>query len=383
MNIVILPSWFRLKSNRTKGSFFLEQAVAVAKQGHHVTLIDAQIIPSRVYLRSERDLGIKHYTENGIELYEYKTGGFLTGRSAALTVRLYQRKVERVLKEILKTRKVDVLHAHSFYPAGIAAVALGKKYQIPVVLTEHCTGLILGWMGKDTYPYVKPTFDAADATVCVTNYFSQYLYEHYDLVQKPMVIGNVLNPLFRYADMPNNDVFTFVTVAFHAPKKRTAHIISAVAELKREKIPVKVHIVGEGPLYLELQQQAKDLAVEDCLEFHGNQPRERVYELLKRSNAMVHAAIAETFGVVYIEAMATGRPVVSAENGGSLELINEKNGVLAAPDDPHALAEAMKKMIAKYNSFDLKAISGVAISEFSEESIGKAYVDLYKKVLKK
>lgn len=382
MNIVILPSWFRLKSNRTNGSFFMEQAVAVAKQGHHVTLIDAQIIPTRRYFKTERDIGIKHYTEDGVELYEYKTCGFMSGHSAALTVRLYQRKVEKILKQVLKTQKIDVLHAHSFYPAGIAAVALGKKYQIPVVLTEHCTGLILGWLGKDTYPYVKPTFDAADATVCVTDYFSDYIFDRYALEKRPMMIGNVLNPMFQYTDAPKNEVFTFITVAYQLPKKRINHIISAVEELKREGIPVKVHIVGDGPLHADLQRQAEERNVRDCLIFHGNQSRERVYELLQQSNALVHAAIAETFGVVYIEAMATGRPVVSAENGGSLELINEKNGVLAAPDDPHALAEAMKKMIAEYDHFDFKAISEATISRFSEESIGKVYADLYKKVLK-
>ena len=380
MNIVILPSWFRLKSNRTNGSFFMEQAVAVAKQGHHVTLIDAQIIPTRTYLRSERDMGIKHYTENGVELYEYKTGGFFTGHSAALTVRLYQRKAEKILKKILKDRQVDVLHAHSFFPAGIAAVELGKKYHIPVVLTEHCTGLILGWLGKDTYPYVKPTFDAADATVCVTEYFSDYIYEQYKLEKKPIMIGNVLNPMFQYTEAPDNEVFTFTAVSFLLPKKRVCHILSAVEELKREGIKLKVNLVGDGPLRPELEQQARDLKVTDCVEFHGNQSRERVYELLQQSDALLHASVTETFGVVYIEAMAAGRPVVSAENGGSLELIDESNGFLAAPDDPHALAAAMKQMIGEKDRFDHKAISDAAIGAFSEESIGKAYASLYESV---
>ncbi len=381
MNIVILPSWFRLKANRTHGSFFMEQAVAVAKQGHHVTLIDAQIVPTRTYLKSERDLGIKHYTENGVEIYEYKTCGLLTGRSAPLTIRLYENKVERILKKILKTRKIDVLHAHSFYPSGIAAYDLGKKYGIPVVLTEHSTTFIKDWLGlKGVYDYVKPTFDGVDASVCVTEYFADLIYKKHQLDKKPMMIGNVLNPVFQYVPKPKNEVFTFMMIARLYERKRVHHIISAVAELKEQGLPVCVHIAGDGPMRAQLEQQAKELNVQENLVFHGHISRERVNELLRQSNALVHASVAETFGVVYIEAMATGRPVVAVANGGSLELIDDTNGFLVEPDNPHALAEAMKKMMVEYDRFDGDAISKAAISAFSEESIGKAYVALYQKI---
>ncbi|MBQ7936541.1 MAG: glycosyltransferase [Clostridia bacterium] len=346
MNIVILPAWFRLKANRTNGSFFLEQAVAMAKAGHKVTLINAQLIPTRIYLATERDVGIKHYIENGVEIYEYKTGAFLTGRSAPLTIKLYEMKVERLLKKVLRKQKIDVLHAHSFYPSGIAAVRLGKKYNIPVVLTEHSSSFIKDWLHiKGVYDYVKPTFDEADATVCVTEFLADYIYRKYDLAKKPIMIGNVLNPVFQYLPKPENEVFTFVMIARLTEIKRVNHIISAVAELKQQGIRVLVHIAGDGPLRESLECQAKELHVQDFLKFHGNLSREEVYELLGQSNALVHASVTETFGVVYIESMASGRPVVTAENGGAYELINESNGYLAEPDDPHSLAETMKKMI--------------------------------------
>ena len=86
--------------------------------------------------------------------------------------------------------------------------------------------------------------------------------------------------------------------------------------------------------------------------------------------------------MVYIESMASGRPVVTAENGGAYELINESNGYLAEPDDPHSLAEAMKKMIETYAQFDCKGISEKALASYSEDSIARAYEALYKKVLK-
>ena len=378
MHIVILPSWFRLKSNITNGSFFMEQAVAVKKAGHDVTLIDAHIVPSRIFFGKERTFGVRHFTENGVDMYVHQSPTLFVGRNARLTVDAYKRKVERLLKKMMKTKKVDVLHAHSFFPAGIAAHELGKKYGIPVVVTEHSTSLIKDWLGiPHVYDYVKPTFDGVQG-VCVTDYFCDLLYEKYGLCKRPVMIGNVLSPLFKYKEPVKNDVFTFTMCARLLPKKRTEHVITAVSMLKERGIDVKVNIVGDGPLGENLKAQAKELCVTDRVVFHGNVSREDVYRLVCESDALTHASITETFGVVYIEALAAGRPVVSAKNGGSCELINDKNGILCEPDDARALADAMEQMINEYARFDLRGISDDIIAKYGEKSIGEQYSELYK-----
>ncbi len=383
MNIVILPSWFRLKSNMTHGSFFLEQAVAMANAGHNVSFIDASLIDTRRYFATERDIGIKHYVENGVEIYEYKTCGFIRNRKASLTISEYTRKVNKILKIILKNNPIDVIHAHSFYPSGIAAVKLGKKYGIPVVITEHSSTHIKDWLHlKGVYDYVKPTFDSADATACVSKYYSELLYNKYSLKQEPYVIGNVLNPMFQYAPQIKNKVFTFIIIARITKIKRINHIITAVSKLKSNGTDVFVHVAGDGALRASLEQQAKDLGVFENFKFHGNISREQVYDLLKKSNAVVHASVTETFGVVYTEALASGRPVVSAKNGGANELINDTNGILVEPDDPDSLAEGMKRMIDNFERYDCRAISETAISEFSEAAIASAYEKIYNDVIK-
>lgn len=377
MHVVILPSWFRLKSNMTHGSFFMEQAVAVKKAGCDVTLIDAYIVPTRLFLEKERSFGIKHFVENGVDMYIHQSAAFFAAKSARLTVRAYKRKAEKLLLRVMKNKKVDVLHAHSFFPAGIAARELGEKYNIPVVVTEHSTTFIKDWLGlADAYDYVKPTFDAVKS-VCVTDYFCDLLYEKYKLEKRPVMIGNVLSPVFKYSAPVKNDTFTFAMCARLMEKKRVNHVVSAVSILKDRGIDVRVNIIGGGPMEDALKSQARDLSVDDRIVFHGNVSREDVYRLVCESDALVHASVMETFGVVYIEAFAAGRPVVSAKNGGACELINDDNGILCEPDDPTALADAMSEMINNYFRFDTKKISDIIVIKYSEESIGKQYLELY------
>ena len=160
------------------------------------------------------------------------------------------------------------------------------------------------------------------------------------------MIGNVLSPVFKYSAPVKNDTFTFAMCARLMEKKRVNHVVSAVSILKERGIDVKVNIIGDGPMGEALKAQAKELSVDDRIVFHGNVSREEVYRLVCESDALVHASVVETFGVVYIEAFAAGRPVVSAKNGGACELINDENGILCEPDDPTALADAIAQEAA-------------------------------------
>ena len=378
MNIVILPSWFRMKSNIISGSFFLEQAIAMAKLGHKVTIINAQIIPTRTYLKYERDIGVKHYEESGVEIYEYKTGAYCTGMSATITTKWYEKKVERILKKILKKQNVDILHGHTFYPAGIAAVNLGKKYNIPSVITEHFTALITGSLTvKKAYDYVKPTFDDANAVSCVSRYFSDVVYEKYNLHTAPEVTPNILNTAFKYSGNTSTTPFVFTTIGRLIDHKRPHKIIEALAKVKNAGYNVKLNVIGDGADREKLENLANELGISDDVIFFGYIPREDVSEYLKKSNVYVHTSIVETFGVVYMEALAAGCPVVAVKNGACEEIVNNDNGYLVDPDNEEQLVKAMIDVIENYDRFDRFEISRATREKYSEMTVAKKYEDLY------
>ena len=90
----------------------------------------------------------------------------------------------------------------------------------------------------------------------------------------------------------------------------------------------------------------------------------------------------ETFGVVYIEALASGRPVIGALNGGAEDIINNLNGYLVPIDDIDKLAEKMLELYKKIDSYNEEEIRSDCLKRFSPEVIVNKIISVYKEVLK-
>jgi glycosyltransferase involved in cell wall biosynthesis len=93
---------------------------------------------------------------------------------------------------------------------------------------------------------------------------------------------------------------------------------------------------------------------------------------------------AETFGVVYIEAMAAGLPVIASKCGGPESFVQKMNGKLVDVDDVDATAQAMVEMVRdRYRKYDEKKIREFAVNHFSPESVSKSLIQEYESLLMK
>ena len=106
--------------------------------------------------------------------------------------------------------------------------------------------------------------------------------------------------------------------------------------------------------------------------------RDKLKEIYPQGDAFVLASKSETFGVVFIEAMATGLPVIATDCGGPSDIVNEKNGYLIPVDDKQALVEALIKMHDNACGFNSLEISKMCAEKFSPEKIANSLVSLYK-----
>ena len=104
-------------------------------------------------------------------------------------------------------------------------------------------------------------------------------------------------------------------------------------------------------------------------------------DVYRETDAFVLASRSETFGVAYIEAMATGLPVVATRCGGPEEFVNEENGILAPPEDPEALAEAMKQMIHTRDRYDGAAISAFVRDRYSPRAVAEQITKVYEEIV--
>jgi colanic acid/amylovoran biosynthesis glycosyltransferase len=107
-----------------------------------------------------------------------------------------------------------------------------------------------------------------------------------------------------------------------------------------------LEIVGDGPDRQALEEKARTIGISHRVRFRGYQSQQQVRELLKRTDVFVMSSFAEGVPVVLMEAMAAGVPVVATRIAGIPELVHdERNGLLVAPGDVNAVAEAVRMLL--------------------------------------
>lgn len=257
-------------------------------------------------------------------------------------------------RRIFAQERPDLIHLHSPVPflADIAAHAADRR--IPVVLTYHA-----GSMAKGRWP--------ADALIAVYEaLFLPLLLRRSDAVVavSPMVAARhrrigaklqVIPPgvdLREFAPTALPDRFSTVTyvgrIDSHSRWKGIEVLIDAMVEVRKLIGDARLEIVGGGDAVAHYAQQAQVRGIADIVRFSGPLVDQSLVDAYHRSSVVVlpSTSQAESFGMALIEAMACGRPVIGSRIGGiPWVLEHERNGLLVAPNDASALAEAIVRIL--------------------------------------
>jgi glycosyltransferase involved in cell wall biosynthesis len=135
-------------------------------------------------------------------------------------------------------------------------------------------------------------------------------------------------------------------IAAHNEKKAVDVLLKAFARLTGGPRDLRLLLVGDGPLRLQLEALAQSLSLDDRVTFLGSRERAEVARLLQDCTVFVLPSRSEPFGIVVAEALACRKPVVASAVGGIPEIIESgRTGVLVEPDDPDALAGALARVL--------------------------------------
>lgn len=162
-------------------------------------------------------------------------------------------------------------------------------------------------------------------------------------------------------------------------------LLSAVHSLMEKYPNVRLIFVGDGPEKTRLEQEAQRLSMHDEVIFPGErQDMERMYAAM--DIFVLPSTCREAFGMVLIEAMAMGKPVIATTMGGIPEIVDDKvNGILVPPQDPDAISQAIARYIED-GAFSRKvALEGRTMVEqkFSDQAMGDNFKNLLKNLGKK
>ncbi|MGL5381361.1 glycosyltransferase [Clostridium sp.] len=381
MHVMFIPSWYHNPRNKVHGSFFKEQALALQNNGIKVTVAYNEIWPLTLLGKIDEKKGLNIENEEGLNTYRYKGFNFIPKHP--LMFKSFNKRMEKLYKEIVKKEgQVDIIHAQSSLWGGISAAYISKKYNIPLIITEHSSLERSVYLKESYKPLIKDSYNIADELIVVGNGLKEEI-ERFSGRSDIKVIHNLINlDMFKSKGKKEKEIFQFFSLAFLEGEKGMDTLIKSFSKGFKGKDAV-LKIGGDGSQKDSLINLCKDLGIENQVEFLGALSREKVVEEMSNCNVFVLASRYETFGVVYIEALASGKPVIGTFNGGAEDIIRENNGILVNVDAEEELKDAMIYLKENINKYSSDEIRKECEERFCEEKIVKEIVEVYNLVLNK
>jgi glycosyltransferase involved in cell wall biosynthesis len=225
----------------------------------------------------------------------------------------------------------------------------------------------------------------ADLVVTISQYCAGRLEELYG-VKNAVVVPELIDlnswrHLFRASPaVPDPRAFTVLCVCRFYPRKRVEVLLRSAA-LLRDRIPrLELRIVGNGPERARLRQIASDLRLESSIRWLGDVNLQTLAAEYGRCDVFCLPSVQEGFGIVFLEAMAAGKPVIAVRAAAVPEVV--RDGILVEPDNPEALAEAL---LTLYREPDLRSSLGSAgarrVEEFEMHRVAALFLRQVAKVV--
>ena len=295
------------------------------------------------------------------------------------------------MAEVAKLKKLDVLHAHYAIPFGAAALLaqqiVGGR-RLKVVLTLHGTDITLVGNNASFKPVTTLTIQAADAVSVVSQYLRDETRRQFPIERDLEVIYNFIDPE-RHEQEPCHCIpecaqpeeRTLMHISNFRPVKRIQDVVRIFAKVA-ERIDSRLILVGDGPEAPVARELADELGVLDRVTFVG--VVDRVAPLLATADLLLLTSSTESFGLVALEAMASGVPVIASDVGGIPEVVEHGvTGFLAPMGDIDRMAE---HAIALLQDRDMhgrfcSAARKRAVENFDQNELVSQYETLYERVI--
>lgn len=375
MKVLVIPSWYPPNGGR----FFKYQAESLAKLGHDVDVLvlEEKGLTQRINTKIDAS---KSKWVNEIRYYYYRIP-----KLDQLNTKLYIKKYRRILLAYLKDNKPDVIHIHSAIWAGVVAKDIAVQFGIPYVITEHRSLFF-----ESEWPFsaqlkldTKQAFSNAQKVILVSKSMEAQL-DFFVAPEKIAIIPNMIDLDVFKADkkIKKESVFTFLSVGTLIDKKGFDVLINAFYELKKTNKNIQLKIIGEGVNKSKLQQLVAKLQLSESVIFGGYKTKEELVVEYSKVHVFVSPSLKEPFGVVIIEALACGLPIVVTNSGGPANIVNQENGYLAEVGNANSLQEKMQLMINNLSNFDLSLIRTQVQNTYSDEVVSKALEKQLKNVSK-
>lgn len=372
MKIMIIPTSYPDAQNPVRNVYIYEQAKALADLGHEICVLHVQKQPSRELFKP-MDKRITVNDDGFATRYSRRAKTFMEVKFPGLNRDSFVRAIKKLFyKAVEQEGYPDVIYSHFSCWAGYVAVELGKKHNIPVVNIEHYNKFINGRADAAMIKGLRYVIENAAHNIAVSGNLQRAMKRLTQTEKEITVVPNMINDGFAYTEPVEHPGFVFSAVANLNKGKRFDLLIRSFCEAFSPEENVSLLIGGSGEMKDSLLQLIRENQREHQIKLLGRLNRAQTIELYQNSDCFALPSAFETFGIVWREAMAVGRPVITTDHGGwSPEEWSDDFGIMIPVDDQQALTAALKNIKADYASYDLEKISRFAVENYSAKIIGK------------
>ncbi len=302
----------------------------------------------------------------------------------------------RRLTRLLRTRKVDIIHAHNGRTQLSAAIAVTLARRGKIVFTQHFITPFHTQLNGIKAQFYRAVHSAlsrkTERIVAISNAVQQSMNERYPISKgKVVVVHNGINDpqsssredskLVRTRLQISEDAPFFACAARLEQEKEISVLIEAFSLVLKTHPEAQLRIAGEGVLEAELNQQIEKLNIGGNVRLVGF--LNDVLSFFAAADAVVLPAPAEPFGLVFIEAMALEKPVIACRGGAAPEIIMDgETGVLVTPSSAKEMAKAIESFIEEPKRAQVLGKKGRErfVSDFTRERMAQKTADIYREI---
>lgn len=376
MYVLIISRGYPDEKYKMNGIFEFDQAKAIASLGHKVVYaaLDMRSI------RRIRKLGRESFSQDGlfVESLNIPCGNipnFLFNKIGVVGIKKLFNNI------VAKHGMPDIIHSH-FTQMGYFSTKALKEYGVPIVITEHSSLIHKEIINGKLYTIADYAYQNADSVVTVSNSLKNSVYDHFKI--HSITINNIVDTdLFTFTNnrTRENNEFTIISTGRLIKSKRMDILIESFRRAFSENNYARLIIFGDGPERVRLTEQINKSGMKDKIIMMGMQPRKIIAEYMKNADCFALVSETETFGVAYIEALASGLPIIAARSGGPEDFIDDSNGLLVDVNDVEDLTKALKSMHMNIRKYVRDNISNNAKAKFSGKFIARRLERVYIEVL--
>jgi len=300
--------------------------------------------------------------------------------------------IKNMVKEIHKSFKFDIIHSHVSLPDGWAGMEIAKKYKKPLFITVHGQDFQKTiFKNNKCKENIKKAISFANKLIVVSSKLKKMAEDNLKInSDRIIVIPNGINQKDIISRTGNKIVERYknkkiiLSVSHLIKTKGIDFNLKAIAKLKGKYEYLLYLIIGEGIERDNLETLSFNLGLENIVEFLGQVTHKNVMEYISICDIFSLPSWEEGFGIVYLEAMSQGKPVIACKDQGIADIVKDREtGLLVKPKDVSSLVNVIDYLLS--NKENAKAIGDKAkklvLENYTWEKNAQKTIEIYKGVI--